>query len=254
MGEYITDEGGALSIIPVTKLYGAAAVEGQIGGVVPFQRSGNNDNVDTAFETVWCRSSLYTYLTTASKLNIISDSIQDAQNGTGARSVYIEGLDANYNVIYETLSLHPTDGRIAVTSVKSYLRVFTVKADTPGSNDSNVGNISIKNSDNSITLAYIVSNQGRCLACIYTVPADKTATILRWGYSELKAKISGVALFIKPFEKSWYIEKFLYLKDVPGNDLFAIPIICTEKTDIEIRAWATGGAGQITATFEGYYK
>jgi len=219
----------------------------------PFQRMGHNDDVGATWETIWCKSTKYVYLSDATRLKIYSDSAQDAQNGTGARTVYIEGLDADYNAISETLSLHPTDGTTPVFSIKSYLRVFCMIVIVSGTNNTNVGNITVENFAGTVTLSYMEIDEGRCLACIYTIPNGKTASILRWAYNELQAKISAIALFVRPFEQSWYIAKLKYVKDTAQDSLFTMPIECMAKSDIEIRAWATGGAGQVSATFEGYY-
>lgn len=219
----------------------------------PVRRMGHNDSVGATWETVWCKSSLYTYLTTASKLKIYSSDVQDAQNGTGAKTIFVKGLDANYNIIFETISTHATNGTTSVSSVKNYLRVFTARVVLSGTNGTNIGDITVEDAAGVITLAYIEADEGKSLQCIWTVPAGKTVTILRWAYAELKAKISEIALFVRPYNESWYIAKTKYLKDMVEDSLLTLPLEFKERTDIEIRAWATGGEGQISATIEGYY-
>ena len=60
---------------------------------------------------------LYPYLAAASLLQVSSGSANDTAAGTGARTVTIVGLDANYNVISETLTMN---GVTPVQTVNSY--------------------------------------------------------------------------------------------------------------------------------------
>lgn len=238
----------------VSPTYGTQIAEGSVPGVKSIRRMGHNLDVSASWETVWCRSALYTYLTTASKIDVYSSSVQDAQNGTGAKTLFIKGLDANYDVISETLSTHATNGQTSVTSVKSYLRVFAIRVVTSGSNSTNVGNITFEDSTGLITLAYMHASEGKTLMSIYTVPDDKTATILRWSYGEVNAKRTHIALFIRPFGESWYIGKYKVIKNQTGSATFAMPVVFAAKTDIEIRAYSEGGSGKVQGMFEGYYQ
>lgn len=70
---------------------------GQVPGYRRITALGNNPDVDTAGpEDVWSGGGLYPWMTTATALEIVSDSASDTSAGTGARTVLVNGLDANF--------------------------------------------------------------------------------------------------------------------------------------------------------------
>lgn len=92
---------------------------GQVQGHVPIQISGYNEDVDTTWEPIWSDGTL-TLPTVATIVKVSSGSASDTANGTGAQTVFISGLDANYNSISETVALA---GQTAVNTVNSYFRI-----------------------------------------------------------------------------------------------------------------------------------
>ena len=109
---------------------------GQISWHETVFQFGINNAVGTSFETIWTASSVYSYLAAASVLKISSGSADDASAGTGARTIRINGLDANYAEISETVILN---GQTAVNTVNSYLRVSSLIVLTAGSGGVNAG-------------------------------------------------------------------------------------------------------------------
>ena len=111
-------------------------------GQIPWHQSytvfGYNADVDTDIETVWPYGGILGYPSAALSLSVSSSSADDTSNGTGARTVYLEGLDANHNVISETVTLN---GQTAVTTTKSYLHINNCYVATAGSLDSAAGTI-----------------------------------------------------------------------------------------------------------------
>lgn len=114
--------------------------------------------------TVWENATEYVFPTVAAQLSIVSTSASD----TSALSVTISGLDANYNLLSETIALN---GLTAVTSVNSYLRVNNVVC----ANGNNVGVITFKQSSNIV--AQINAGIGRSQNSWYTVPTGYTLYI-----------------------------------------------------------------------------
>ena len=82
-------------------------------------------------------------------------------------TVTINGLDTNYNILTETITL--TNGTTGVLTVNSFLRVNTI---TSTSNP--VGNISVGNSGKTVTLAVIPAGNSRSSGTYFTVPAGYT--------------------------------------------------------------------------------
>jgi hypothetical protein len=111
---------------------------GQIQGHSTVIVFGYNPDIDTSEETVWPNGGLIPHPLSASILKISSSSANDTSNGTGARTVFIEGVNGNFDVVSETVILN---GQTAVNTTNSYLYVNRFYVVTVGSNESNVGNI-----------------------------------------------------------------------------------------------------------------
>jgi hypothetical protein len=60
--------------------------------------------------------------------------------GTGARTIYLEGLDGNYNLVNETVVLN---GQNAVNTTKTYLYVNQLYVTSVGTGESNAGVINV---------------------------------------------------------------------------------------------------------------
>ena len=120
----------------------------------------------TAPIPMWENATAYTFPSSAATLTIASTSASD---NTSA-SVLITGLDANYNVISETIALN---GTATVTSVNSYLRVNGVSLVSTGTSQvTNIGTITFKQSTNIV--AQINPKVGKNQNSIYTVPNGYT--------------------------------------------------------------------------------
>jgi hypothetical protein len=118
--------------------FGLQVSRGQIQGHSTVIVFGYNPDVDTSEETVWPDGGTIPHPTVASVLKISSSSADDASAGTGARTVYIEGVDGNYAVVSETVTLN---GQTAVNTTNSYLYVNSFYVATVGSGGANAGNI-----------------------------------------------------------------------------------------------------------------
>jgi hypothetical protein len=118
--------------------FGLQVSRGQIQGHSTVIVFGYNPDVDTSEETVWPDGGTIPHPTSASVLKISSSSADDASAGTGARTVYIEGVDGDYAVVSETVTLN---GQTAVNTTNSYLYVNSFYVATVGSGGSNAGNI-----------------------------------------------------------------------------------------------------------------
>ena len=104
----------------------------------------------------------YVFPTTAAQLVLVSSSASD----TSALSVQINGLDANFNLLTETIALNGTS---SVTSVNSYLRVNGLYV----TNGTNVGTITATQGSATI-YAQINSGIGQTEMSVYTVPVGYT--------------------------------------------------------------------------------
>jgi hypothetical protein len=118
--------------------FGLQVSRGQIDGHSTVIVFGYNPDVDTSEETVWPDGGTIPHPTVASVLKISSSSADDASAGTGARTVYIAGVDGDFAVVSETVTLN---GQTAVNTTNSYLYVNSFYVVTVGSGGANAGNI-----------------------------------------------------------------------------------------------------------------
>ena len=139
---------------------------GQIQGHSIVSIFGYQSSVTTTAIPIWENATVYTYITTASTLTLVSTSASD---DTSAK-ILISGLDSSFNPISETLAMNGTSG---VTTVNSYFRVNSLVMVSAGtSQTTNVGTITLKQSSNIV--AQINIGIGKSQSTIYTVPAGYT--------------------------------------------------------------------------------
>ena len=138
----------------------------QIAGHQTLSLFGYQSSVTTTSIPVWENATVYTYPTSATTMTVVSTSTSD---DTSAK-ILINGLDANFNPISETLALNGTTN---VTTVNSYLRVNSMLMTSPGTGqNTNVGTITLKQSSN--ILSQINIGIGKTQSTVYTVPAGYT--------------------------------------------------------------------------------
>lgn len=121
-----------------TEPFGLQVARGQIPNHQSIQIFGYNPDVDTTEEAVWPDGGTVPRPTVASVLKVSSTSASDTSAGTGARTVFIGGVDGNYNVIGETITLN---GQTEVNTTKSYLYVNEFYVLTVGTGGHNIGTI-----------------------------------------------------------------------------------------------------------------
>lgn len=100
--------------------------EGYIDGV-----NGTEIDINSLGQTV-------TYPETAATISVVSSSANDTATGTGARTVRITALDANFDTFQETVTLN---GTTPVTTTATALRVQRMQVLTSGSGIYNDGDI-----------------------------------------------------------------------------------------------------------------
>src|SRR5579872_7276664 len=126
---------------PVQIVFPLAATLNRIGGYSRIAVYGHHPSPVTAGADVWEGSGAYPFQAAATKLEILSASASDTAAGTGARTFTLTGLDANYNVISEVLTMA---GVTPVQTVNSYLRVNSLNIASGGSGMTNAGDVTLR--------------------------------------------------------------------------------------------------------------
>jgi len=236
----------------VSQPYTYAIAEGDVEGHLPVRRFGHNPSVGTSIETVDATSDLYVDLTSAEILKVVSTSANDTSAGTGMQSVFIQGLDTNYALQSEVVSLN---GTTAVNTTKSYIRVLAFYGQTVGTTAANEGIIDITNNAGTNVLCRMPVGEGRCNAAIFTVPAGYNFYMTSWYGSENSSKGSDITLWKREFgDGGWQMIRLFTILDNVFDTEIQSPLRFTEKIDIQIRAKATLAGANVAAGFYGWME
>jgi hypothetical protein len=109
---------------------------GQIPGHSVIHVFGYNPDVDTNEETIWPIDGILGHPASPTIMSISSSSANDTAAGTGARTVFIEGVNGTGGLVTETVVL---DGQTAVNTVKAYDAIERMVVLTVGSGGKNAG-------------------------------------------------------------------------------------------------------------------
>jgi hypothetical protein len=230
---------------------------GQITMHSSFCQFGINTAVGTSNETVWIGSNTYTFPSSASVLKISSSSADDASpSGTGAKTVQIQGLNASYEPVVETVTLN---GQTAVNTTNSYIRVNKMIVLTAGTGGTSVGNIYAGTGNVNAGVPAAVVNQTGILANetesgFYTVPAGYTAFINMWTMSSGNTTADEWTRFtlrIRPLGGVFGIKAQYH---IPASGIYecvaAYPLPIPEKADLEILAATSDGSASASTQLQ----
>jgi hypothetical protein len=232
---------------------------GQIMGHKTLFKFGANGDVGTSIETVWAQGGTYAYPASATVMKISSSSTDDAAAGTGARTISIAGLDANYNEISETVILN---GQTEVNTVKSYLRISRMFVVTAGSGATAVGVIyagtgTVTSGVPATVYGMIAIGANQTQMAFWTVPAGYTLYLMGTFYSSGNSTANAFTNFQLIQRPLGGVFRQQSSTRTAGSGDFVLdlhtPIVFAEKTDIEVRAIASAGASNVSAEFEGIY-
>src|SRR5210317_1698251 len=179
---------------------------GLVRGTTVIHKFGRNPSVGGIPETIWEQGGVYTYLTVASTVYVYGADAQDSAAGTGALTVTVQGLDANYNAIEETLTV---DGAV---STKSFLRVFRAFVASAGS----------------------VYGQGQTNLALYTIPAGKTGYLTNWNVGVGTYNDAVTANLYTREAGNGLVFRTRDIMDVPGGlhqRIYQVPFALPEKKD-----------------------
>ena len=220
---------------------GIHIARGAIYEVSHINKFGYNASVGSSYEPI---TDLGTnnLPTTAAVVSVVSASTADDEGSTGAEKVEIQGLDANYALQTEVVTMNGTS---AVTTTNTFIRVFRMRVTQAGTGEINAGNItaSIGGSD----VARILADQGQTLMAVYTVPAGKKAYLVKFQGSLSKNQEAQFQLRVKTNGGAWNVKGLWGTFAETVNYEYPVPLEFDEETDIQIRvkAGATSEAGAI---------
>lgn len=194
--------------------------------------------------TIWdVNDTLYPWSSWSSATTVTVDraSASDAD-----KEIYIEGLDANYNIVNDTVTLTNATGN---ASTQSFIRVY--RAYVANGSTTNVGNVSIKVS--TTTVAQINAAKGQTLMAVYTVPAGYSAYLTKGVATCQDGADATGDMFVRYFGSSAFRVGHSFEVCGDGGEYmydFSIPLRIPEKSDIDVRGTVRSNNARLTAAFD----
>jgi hypothetical protein len=198
----------------------------------------------------------YSYSSAPSINSVSSDNAGDTQD------IEIQGLDENYDLLTQTVTL---SGQSLVSIPTAYLRVFRMK--NVGTTDLAGNAYCYENTaitagvpdDSSLVRAVINDGNNQTLMAIYTIPNGKTGYLRSFFCSEAGASRNTnyiVRLQARPLDKVFQLKHKTALSSTGSSHIqhdYVEPEVFSEKTDIQMTAEITESAitgGDIAAGFD----
>lgn len=209
---------------------------------------------------------VYTWLQAAVKLEAISTGTNAADDtnvgagGTGARTITVQGLDANFDEIEEDISLKGASASDATT--KSFLRIHRAFVKTSGTYAStsvgaNRGVIVIRTASAGATHIELAIQTGQSLVARYTIPSDWTGYLhhLKLYAQSTKAATfylnmrEGADIVSAPFKAKRIKETF---NGIIGDTdrVWDVPLKLSEKSDVWVSTTGFATGSNSSASFD----
>jgi hypothetical protein len=176
---------------PIGIDYFHEVAEGNVVGHSLVHKFGRNNNVGLTYEPLSIGAIYQTpQVSGATTLRVkAGGNVNDNQAGSGARSIYVEGVDSTGALVSEVLLTNATDGTlVGVTGTQSFLRVFRSYVASSGTYataaaGSHSADIVIEDSAGTADWLTINSNgfaRGQGQIGVYTVPLGKKAYVYNY--------------------------------------------------------------------------
>jgi hypothetical protein len=237
-----------------TEAFALQVSRGQIQGHRNVTVFGFNPDVDTAQVSVWPLPSLITFPSTALQMTVSSASADDTSNGTGARTIVVEGLNASYNEVSETVTMN---GQTAVTMTTALIRVNYAYVLTAGSGNSAAGDIYI--GTGTVTAGVpatvydvIKFDYNTTITGSYTVPAGHTAYVSQGLFSAGQAGGSNQVqgrLLSRGTDNIRRTAAVTSINNGVADYTFEYPLAIPEKTTLEATAVGSSNNNACSSMF-----
>jgi hypothetical protein len=190
----------------------------------------------------------------ALQMTVSSTSANDTSAGTGARTIVVQGLDADYNEVTEIVTLN---GQTAVTMTASLLRVNYAYVATAGSGNSAAGDIYIgtgvvTTGVPATTYDIIKFDYNNTTTGSYTVPAGYTAFVSQGLFSAGQAGGSNQVqgrLMTRGTDNIRRTPALTTLNNGVADYAFEYPLPVPEKTTIEATAIGSANNNSVSSLF-----
>lgn len=207
---------------------------------------GYNEEIQNIEETIWDVGGIYAYPSSAVTMTATSSSGATDENV----QVTIQGLDASYNELSETVTLNASG---TATTTGSFLRVNRAFV---ASGTASAGNITIANGGT--TYAYVSALHQQTLMAIWTVPAGYTGYLFQvdtTAFTVQNNKVATIRMITRELNGVFRTQQKFDLFQASYHQDIVCPQPILEKTDIEFRAVADSSNAdlRVSATFDIIY-
>ena len=227
-------------------------------GRIPVDKFGRNADVAAATEEdIWAAGGLYNWLTSASAVRIkAGGNAADTSDGNGARKVLVFGLDENWALANEELTLAGASASSATTT--TFSRVFRAYVSETGTyTGNNTGDVDIETTGGTL-VARIGAGIGQSQLALYTVPAGYNAYIRQFTATVDGSKASSVSLWRRqsadtvsaPFTAKRLVHVFAELSGNAVEDFKSYRGPFPAMTDIWVSAVGATGGNAVSASFD----
>ena len=244
----------SISRFGLTEPFELQVARGQITGHTSVIVFGYNPDVDQTRITVWPYTGILPLAPSAIQLKVSSSSANDNSSGTGARTVFLAGLDANYREISETVTLN---GQTEVLTTQFFLHINNAYVATAGSSLSAAGDIYF--GDGVVTAGVpatvydlIKSDYNSRITGSYTIPAGYTGYVSQGLFSAGQpggsAQVQGRLLTIGTDG----IRRTIAITTVNNGTAdyaFEYPVVVPEKTTLEATAQGSSNNNEASSLF-----
>lgn len=213
---------------------------------------GLNADIDVGTEDVWPNGGDFVPPASAAVVNFVSSDAADASAGTGARTIKVYGLDANYAEIEETLTLN---GTTPVPTARTYIMVNKVTVETAGTGGVNAGTLTgTSAASGTPVIINIPIGRGQSANAVYMVPAGKKLILLNISVSCVSTGACEIELFVKKFGGAWN-NKGGFAVNSTGNSFAFDPqdthFAVDEKALVKLRCTSTAANSIVRANWAG---
>ena len=233
---------------------GFAIARGAVTNFTSGNKAGRNTDVDIGTEDIISQGGIYVPPTVARIHNIVSSSVQDGVAGTGALTITINGLDAAYAEVNETITMN---GTTIVPTVYSYIFINRMSVATAGSTATNVGTITSTAQTDATVSAQITAGDGQAALGVYQVPLGKTTYLFDFNASvRLASGAAGTAilqLMTRTFGGAWTKRQTIMVNATGGSFVeraYKSPLVLAAKTMVKIQVTSDTNNMDVACAFD----
>lgn len=195
----------------------------------------------SATGTIWdINDTLYPWSAWATPGVVTALTVAAGDNG---KILTVEGLDANYDLVSENITLSSSG---SAAGIQTFSRLFRGYIST--GSGTNVGNITVQ--IGGTTILQVNANFGQTLMSVYTIPNGYTGYLTQVICTTQNSHDMEGTIFIKPLNGVFRIAHIFEASYDSYFYRFDVPLKITEKSDIDFRAFNRTNNARITAAFD----